>query len=225
MPSILPKGLELACVIARDDPRDALITRRGQDLSKLQPDAIVGTSSLRRMTQLLHFRKDLRIASLRGNLDTRIRKLHDLEFDAIVVALAGVKRMAFKNLKYQIIPTEIVLPCACQGAIAIEIRKDNTPIRKLLKKINDQRSLECVNCERAFLKEFGGGCRLPLAALAVIKKKSIYLEAAVISLNGETLIRLQDKAPIKKGEQLGRNVARALLKKGGREILESLNHG
>lgn len=222
MPTVIPKGLKLEAVIKRDDPRDVLVVRQRIGIFNLRKKSIVGTSSLRRAAQLLRWRPDLRIKNLRGNLDTRIRKLYHREFDAIVVAAAGIKRLGFKNLLLKYIPEKIMVPAAGQGAIGLEIKKGDKFIKGIVKKINNPEAFFCISCERAFLKEIGAGCRLPLGALAKIKNNKIHLDAAVISLDGKKMIRLNQEAPLKDAKNLGRRLAKAILKKGANEILKNV---
>lgn len=221
LPCTLPEGLELAAVTKRMDPRDCIIFRDTKTiLSKLKKGAHIGTSSLRRKAQLLYWRPDLQVENLRGNLDTRIKKLKSGGFDAIVVALAGIKRLGLKNLFTQIIPTKLMLPAPGQGALGIEIRQDDTGIKALAERINDRKSFLCTSCERAFLEALGAGCRLPLGALAEIKDRQIHLQAVVLSSNGRRIIRLSRKGALKQAESLGRSLAKKVLEKGGRDIMK-----
>lgn len=229
LPSQMPQGLKLIAVTKREDPRDILIVRdkknlprsctQGRSLSNLKAGAVIGTGSLRRASQLLRWRKDLRIENLRGNLDTRIRKLQEGKFDAIVVAAAGIKRLGYKNLFSKFIPAQIMLPAVGQGALGLQIRSRDKIMEGIAKKINDPKAFLCVKCERAFLKEIGGGCRLPLGALAQIKNNRIYLDAAIISIDGKRMVRISRHALLDKVKELGKSVAEKMLVKGGGEIL------
>lgn len=245
LPCLLPKGLALAAVTKRMDPRDCIIFRDNKTtLSKLKKGARIGTSSLRRKAQLLYWRADLQVENLRGNLDTRLERLKKGGFDAIVVALAGIKRLGSKNLFTQIIPAKLILPAPAQGALGIEIRQDDRGAKALAEGLNDRKSFLCISAERAFLEALGAGCRLPLGALAKIKDAQIHLEAVVASCDGKRLIRLSKRASLKKlafgqGFQpvsvvgkvlytfpyhekvkaLGRQLARQMLKKGARKLL------
>ncbi|HLD40883.1 MAG TPA: hydroxymethylbilane synthase [Candidatus Omnitrophota bacterium] len=221
LPSELPAGLKLAAVPKRESPADVLIAREKISLREIKPRAVIGTSSPRRRAQLLNLRPDLSIKDLRGNLDTRIKKLETGEFTAIISALAGIKRLKIKNLFYQILPNNIMLPCAGQGALAIEIRKKDKFIKGIVSKINHPPSFTRVSCERAFIQELRAGCRLPVGALARIKGKRISLEAKVLSPDGKKVIYLKKSASVSKAESLGRALAKEALKKGAGEILES----
>lgn len=219
LPSKIHSQLKLAAVTKRLEPYDALIVKDKKNLSNLKTNAVIGTSSLRRKAQLLHWRPDFCIENLRGNLDTRIERLKKGEFDAIVVAASGLRRLGYRNLFSKPLPIQIMLPAAGQGIIGIEIRKKDKMIAKIARNINDLETFLCASCERAFLKEIGGGCRLPVGALAEIKKGKIFLDTAIIDSEGKNLIRISRKASTKKAETLGRQVAKAILKKGGKEIL------
>ena len=222
LPCALPDGLELAAVTQRLDPRDCIIFRDKHKAAQLKKGVIIGTSSLRRQAQLLHWRPDLKLKELRGNLDTRIEKLINGEFDAIVVALAGLKRLGlgYRNLSVEAIAPWIILPAPGQGALGIEARSEDKIIKAIAKKINHRTTFLCTACERAFLKELGGGCRLPLGALAEIKAGQVHLQVVVANQNGKRIIRLSRSAPLKEAESLGRQLARAVSNRGGWEILK-----
>ena len=219
LPSDLPAGLKLAAIPKRESPADVLIAREKISLKEIKPKAVIGTSSPRRRSQMLNIQPDLVINDLRGNLDTRIKKLRSGEFTAIIAALAGIKRLKIKNLFYQILPNNIMLPCAGQGALAIEIRRKDKFIAALANKINHPPSFSCVSCERAFIRQLRAGCRLPVGALARIKGKKIFLEAKVLSPDGKKAIRLKKSAPVREAESLGRTLADEAIKKGARDIL------
>lgn len=225
LPTQIPSRLKLAAVPKRLDPRDCLIFKERTSLSKLKKGACIGTSSLRRQSQVLRVRPDLRIKGLRGNLDTRMRKLTEGEFDAIIVALAGVTRLgaAAGDFFIQPIPASLILPAPGQGALGIEIRSGDKLIEALAQRINHQKSLLCVSCERAFLRELGSGCRLALGALAEIKHRQIHLQAIVLSNDGRRAIRLNAEAPLKDGEALGESLAQECLRRGGRELLKEVD--
>ena len=222
LPSYMPRELILGAVTKREDPRDVLIVKQEKDLLRLKKGAVLGTSSLRRSSQLVRWRKDLKIQDLRGNLDTRIRKLKEGQFDGIVVAAAGIKRLGFKDIFFKFISPEVILPAVGQGALGIQIRKQDTFIQDLVKKINHRKTYFCASCERAFLKEISGGCRLPLGALAQIKDKRIYLDALITSIDGQRMVRVRKSSPIEEAEILGMKVARIILAKGGSEILRDV---
>lgn len=221
MPSEIPTGLKIAAVPKRENPADLLITEKKSTLSKLKPGCSIGTSSPRRRAQLLKFRPDLLIQDLRGNLDTRIKKLIRGEFEAMVIAAAGIKRLKIKNIFSQILPNAVMLPCAGQGALAIEIRQGDKFAEDLVRAINHPPSHICLSCERAFIRGLRAGCRLPVGALAQIKGKRIFLEANVVSLDGKKEIHLKKSAPIENAELLGASLAKEAIKRGAKQILNN----
>lgn len=221
LPTQAPAGLSIAAITRREDPRDCLISKEKIAIMKLKKGASVGTSSLRRRAQLLRRRPDLKIKDLRGNLDTRMKKLTQGEFDAIVVARAGVIRLgAFSSDFFiQPIPVSFILPAPGQGALALEVRAGDKVMETFAKSLNHRKSSLCVSCERAFSRELGGGCRLPVGALAKIKNGRLYLRAAAADKDGKKMIRLSRKAPLKEAESLGKLLAYECLKKGGGQLI------
>lgn len=225
LPYRIPGTLSLAAITARVEPRDILVTRdKNPGLAGLKSKAVIGTTSLRRKAQILKFRPDLRVKDLRGNLDTRLAKLNSGLYDAIVVAAAGLKRLKLKSLKAKIIPENVMLPPAGQGALAIEIRAGDEEVKELVSKIDDRESRICVECERSFLRYTQAGCRMPVAAYAEIKAGSIHLEGMIISLGGEKTVRLSMSGKISEGEMLGRELAGRILNSGGKEILRGMKN-
>jgi len=226
LPTQIPYKLALAAVTKRLDPRDLLISReKTSGLLSLKLKSVVGTSSLRRKAQVLALRPDLAVEELRGNLDTRIRKLSEGLYDAIIVANAGVKRLGYKNLCAKPVDIKLMLPSVAQAALAIEARKNDPQVLRLVKKIDDPKTHICVLCERAFLRRTGAGCRMPVAAMAKIKGKEIYIEGLIISLDGKKQVRLSRKGSINKAQELGEALAGEILGKGGREILAEIENG
>lgn len=221
LPTQAPGGLSIAAVTKREDPRDCLISKEKTPLAKLKRGAAVGTSSLRRRAQLLRLRPDFKIKGLRGNLDTRMRKLTEGELDAIVVAMAGVIRLGAFSSDFFIQPisASLILPAPGQGALALEVRAGDKTMKTLAKSLNHQESLLCVSCERAFLRELGGGCRLPVGALAKIKNGWLHLRAIAADKDGKIIIRLSGKAPLKEAESLGKLLAYECLKRGGGQLI------
>jgi len=222
LPVALPEGLALAAIPAREDARDALISRHGQPLAKLPAGARIGTSSLRRQLQLRLLRKDLVIEPLRGNLDTRLRKLDDGRYDAIVVALAGLKRMGWADRATQVFSPEEMVPAIGQGALAIEIRKEDAELRAALERLGDPDTETCITAERAFLARLGGGCQVPLAAHAQVKRERLRLVGVVVSLDGARAVRGIEEGPQEDAPVLGVALAERLLKEGAREILAAI---
>jgi len=253
VPVDLPEELHIGAICKREDPRDALITgARGQGSGirgviqvkyflDLPKGATVGTSSLRRMCQLLSIRPDIKIVQLRGNLDTRIRKLDEGPFDAIIVAAAGVKRLGMAERITEIMNTDISLPAIGQGAVGIECRINDDFIQNLIAPLNHPETAVCVSAERAFLKKLEGGCQVPIAAYARLISQesgvrgqekegldnhspftihySLFLEGLVGSVSGDTIIRDSISGKPDNAEHLGIQLAEKLISKGAGEIL------
>lgn len=223
VPTDLPEGLHLSAITKREDPRDAFIAGKGiKSFRDLPHGANIGTSSLRRICQLLNLRPDIKITQLRGNVDTRLRKVAEGEFDAIILAAAGVKRLGFSDRITERLPVEVSLPAIGQGAVGIECRVDDNFINGLLKKLNHEETSVCVRTERAFLKKLEGGCQVPIAAYAKLKDNRIVIEGLVGSLDGKTLIKDKSEGVPEKAESLGTKLAEKLLAKGAREILDEV---
>jgi hydroxymethylbilane synthase len=222
VPTVLPKGLEILCVPAREDPRDALISREAKPLDRLPKGARVGTSSLRRQAQLLHHRPDLRIEMLRGNLDTRLRKLRDGEFDAVVVAAAGLKRMGWLEQVTEYLPSDVSLPAIGQGALGLEGRGDDAFVRGVVASLDDAPTRTAVTAERALLERLEGGCQVPIAAHARLSEGRLHLEGLVASVDGRRLVRDSIEGPVASARELGRRLAEQLLRRGGEAILNEI---
>jgi len=222
VPTELPNGLEILCVPPREDPRDALISRDGKSFMDLPLGAKIGTSSLRRQSQLLHARPDLTIAMLRGNLDTRLKKLRDGQFDAIVLAAAGLRRLAWAHEITEYLAPQISLPAIGQGALGIEGRKDDAFIRSLLSGLDHAPSKIAVLAERALLHRLQGGCQVPIAAHATLTGTRVRLEGVVASVDGKELIRDSVEGTIEDPESIGVQLAERLLARGGERILQGI---
>ena len=223
MPTQLPKGLTLAAIPAREDARDALISRRGESWQQLPTGARVGTSSLRRQLQLRLLRKDLTIEPLRGNLDTRLRKLDEGQYDAIVVALAGLKRMGWADRATQVFTAEEMVPAIGQGALAIEASADDTELLTALDCLRDADTEAATQAERAFLARLGGGCQVPLAAHAEVKHERLRLVGVVVSVDGTRAVRGATEGSQSDAEAIGQSLAEKLLREGAREILAEIH--
>lgn len=223
MPTELPDGLTLAAISERVDPGDALISPRYQTIDQLPQGAKVGTSSLRRKAQLLHYRPDLVISDLRGNLDTRLQKLETEQLDAIVLAVAGLKRLNWEERITQVLPREICLPAVGQGALAIESRQKDKPVLAMLAFLNDEHTRAAVTAERTFLKEVEGGCQIPVGVYAEATGSSLDIEAVILSVDGQRLIRQTATGLPADAEAIGSQLAKNMLAAGGREILEELS--
>jgi len=222
VPTEFPKGLHLPVITKREDPRDVFISKDGRTLKDLPPGAKIGTSSLRRQAQLLHFRSDFELIPLRGNLDTRLKKLKTLNLDAIVLALAGVKRLGLEERITEIIPTDISLPAIGQGALGIETRMDDKKVEGQIRFLNDRDSSIAVTAERAFLKKLEGGCQVPIAAYARTFGATLQIDGLVGTIDGRRLIRHHVEGPIEKAGSLGIELAEILLGKGAKEILDEV---
>ena len=219
MPTDLPAGLTLAATPAREDPSDALV---GRKLSDLVPGAHVGTSSLRRSAQLRALRPDLRLDDIRGNVDTRLRKLDEGQYDTIVLASAGLRRLGWQHRIVETLDPEVMCPAVGQGALAIETRADGGPAFQACRILEDQATRVAVTAERALLASLGGGCQVPIGAYAVVQNGSIKLRAVVISPDGTRVVRKSSEGEAGDAERLGRDLGEQLLAAGGRAILEAV---
>ena len=219
MPAELPEGLHLAVMPPREDPRDALISRNGAGLEALPHGARVGTSSLRRAAQLLHLRPDLRIETLRGNVDTRLRKLESEGFDAIVLAAAGLKRMELNHVVSEYLEPERMLPAVGQGALGIETRTGDAFTNEVVASLAHPQTMTTVRAERAFLKRLEGGCQVPIGAHATMEGETLILTGMVADLEGVRLIRKELRGDAQQPEVVGERLAEVILESGGAEIL------
>ncbi|HVP80062.1 MAG TPA: hydroxymethylbilane synthase [Thermodesulfobacteriota bacterium] len=222
VPTEFPQGLHLSVITKREDPRDVFISRDGRTLKDLPRGAKIGTSSLRRQAQLLHFRNGLELIPLRGNLDTRLKKLKTMNLDGIVLALAGVRRLGLEERVTEIIPADICLPAIGQGALGIETRIDDKNVEGQIRFLNDRDASIAVTAERAFLKKLEGGCQVPLAAYARPEGTTLRVDGLVGSIDGKRLIRHHVEGPVEKAESLGIELAEILLAKGAKEILDEV---
>jgi hydroxymethylbilane synthase len=219
MPTELPEGLALTAVPVREDPRDALV---GSALAGIPHGARVGTSSLRRRAQLKAIRPDLEVADLRGNLDTRLRKLDEGQYAAIVVAAAGLKRMGWGQRIAELLPVEVMCPAVGQGALAIETRRDGGKGEAAARRLDDAGTRTAVLAERAVLRALGGGCQVPVGAHAAVQEDRLTLRAVVISPEGDVLIHREAAGPAQEPEAVGERLAEELLGAGARQILEEV---
>ena len=222
VPTVLPDGLDILCVPAREDPRDVLVSRDSCSLDQLPKGSRVGTSSLRRQAQLLHYRLDLRIELLRGNLDTRLRKLHNGEYDAIVLAAAGLSRMGWSNKVTEYLPPEVSLPAIGQGALALEGRCKDRFVQALVEKLEHRPTRTAVTAERALLERLEGGCQVPIAAHATVKGDTLIMDGLIASVDGRQLIRDTIQGPASEAQGLGKQLAEKLLAQGGNVILNEI---
>ncbi len=219
MPSLLPEGLIIAAVLERADVRDAWVSRKFPDFSRLPRGAVVGTSSTRRAAQLLHRRPDLTIVPLRGNVDTRLQKIADGVADGTFLAAAGLKRLGYEEHISEMIPAEIMLPAAAQGAICIECRADREDVRGLLDRINHRPTELAIRAERAFLLALDGSCRTPIAALAGLHGGQLHLRGEVLALDGSIRHGAELSGNEDDAETIGRLLGEELRRTAGEEML------
>jgi hydroxymethylbilane synthase len=219
VPTEVPTGLVIGAVIRREIPQDALISKEGLSLRELPPGSVVGTSSLRRKAQLLNYRPDLKVADVRGNLDTRLRKMEQGQFDAIIVAAAGLYRMGWQDRITELIPTTLMLGAVGQGAICVEIRKDDSRIAQLVKKLDHRETRVATLAERAFLRRLEGGCQIPIGALGVVRDGVLELDGVVANLSGSRLVRDKVKGNPDAPEEVGVKLAELLINEGADKIL------
>jgi hydroxymethylbilane synthase len=223
VPSIIPEELEIACIPERESPFDVWISNY-DNIFNLPAYSKVGTSSLRRLSQLKKLRKDLEILPLRGNVDTRLRKWQEGQFEGVVLAEAGLKRLGIK-INYKRFTVEEMVPAVGQGALGVEVRKDNKKIKEVLKKIHSNETEICVKAERTFLKTLEGGCQVPLGAYSWIKDSKLFIIGFISDLEGERFYKLKEEGSILEPEKLGEKLAEKLLEAGGEEILKEIYKG
>ena len=221
LPTVLPEGLCLGAVSRREDVRDAFLSNRFSGLAQLPLGARIGTSSLRRQSQLLSFRSDLEITNLRGNLDTRIRKLDEGQYDAILLACAGLNRLGFSHRITERIPVEQVCPAIGQGALGIEARISDLFVLEKLHCIEHAVTRLAVTAEREFLKRLGGGCQVPIAGHAWVEEEKLHMMGVVARVDGKSVFRNRLTSEAGQAETLGIRLAESLLTMGATEILET----
>jgi hydroxymethylbilane synthase len=215
METSLPDGLVIACVPPRDDPRDAVLSASGQSLASLPRGAKVGTAALRRQAQLLRHRPDLSIVPIRGNVNTRLRKMEAGEIDALVLALCGLERLGLSGHATEILPREVMLPAVGQGALAVECRTGDEVVRQLLEPLHDPISAACVAAERAMLGALDGSCRTPIAGFAEIDGDRLTIEGLLLNENGSKEIRGRFGGGIDDAAQLGAELGKHLKGRSG----------
>ena len=219
VPTEIPDGLVFSGIPKREDPRDCLISRNGLELKDLPVGARVGTSSLRRQAQLRRHRRDLDVVDVRGNVDTRLRKLEANEFDAIVLAVAGVNRLGLASKITEIFEADVMLPAVGQGALGIETRQDDAETSRLVAALDDHETRACVTAERALLHELQGGCQVPLGASGRLLNGVLRLEAAVFSADGSDYVRNDECGSPREARAIGVRLGQSLLERGADRIL------
>lgn len=222
MPTVLPEGLCLTVITNRANVGDAFVSNKYNSFAELPQGAVLGTSSLRRRAQLLAARPDLKIVDLRGNVDTRLRKLDEGNMDAIILAAAGLQRLGHGDRIKEIIPTSVCLPAVGQGALAIECRTDNTEVREMLAFLNDKATKQATDAERAFLGLVEGGCQVPIGVHAEVQDNEIKIEAIIASLDGSTVLRNTISGDAEKAVELGQKLGHQMLSEGGQDILATI---
>lgn len=222
MPAIVPEGLAIACITKRFDPGDAFVSNKYDRFDQLPRGAVIGTSSLRRKAQLLALRPDLTIRDLRGNVNSRLAKLDAGEYDAVILACAGLKRLGFGDRIKEVVSQEDLLPAVGQGALAIEAREGDEEVLDLIKFLNDEDTRTAANLERSFLARVEGGCQVPVGVYAQVKDGSIEAEAVIASLDGAKVYRGKITGSLEEAPALGRQLAESLLADGALEIMQEL---
>ena len=220
LPAHNPEGLIIAAIPRRANPFDCLISRTAETIDQLPPNAVIGTSSLRRQAQVLAYRPDLSVKPIRGNIDTRLKRLQQGEFDAILLAVAGLARMNWQNQITQELPMSIMIPAVGQGALAVQCRQDDKAIIQLLRCIHHEETARCIRAERAFLFSFQGDCHLPIAGYAESHGSLIHLTGFVASADGKRVI--QKSMTGEKEEQVGQALANWMIKRGAKDLLTTV---
>jgi hydroxymethylbilane synthase len=222
VPTVLPEGLYIGVITKREDPRDAFISNKYKSLKDMPDGSTIGTSSLRRSCQLKSARGGIKIENLRGNVDTRLRKLDENQYDAIILAAAGVRRLGFTDRISELLDPTISLPAIAQGAVGIEYRQNDEFINELLAPLRHNESEICVTAERACLAKLEGGCQVPIAAHAVLNDEKLIMDGLVGNLAGDVIIKAHAEGNPDDAEAIGVKLAEELLAKGAKEILDEV---
>lgn len=222
VPAELPQGLHIGIITQRENPFDAFVSNLYQNIEALPTGARVGTSSLRRKSQLAALRPDLTIEDLRGNLDTRLRKLDEGQYDGIILAAAGLNRLDLAHRATFYFQAEQMLPAVAQGAVGIELRRADADLLEMLSFMDHRATTLAVKAERAYLKRLEGGCQVPLAGFATLDGDRLQLDTLVAAIDGSRLLKVSKSGPAEEAEEIGLAAAEELLAAGGREILEEV---
>jgi hydroxymethylbilane synthase len=220
----LPEGLQIGAILEREDPRDCFVSRNKEMLAQLRPDAKIGTSSLRRKAQLRKFRPDAEVVEMRGNIETRLKKVEEGICDGTVLAYAGLKRLGLEKNASEIFDSHIFLPQAAQGAIAVEIRTEDSDMQTLTQQVNHGLSFFSVLAERSFLRRLEGGCQVPVGVASEFDGATLMLVGAIFSLDSRREVRDVISGNFREAEKLGETLASRLLTAGGRQILEKIRN-
>ena len=222
LPTELPEGLVIGGMLPRGEVRDVLISKNGKKLCEMTENDRIATSSLRRKAQLLHYNPKLTIVDIRGNVDTRLKKMNDGHCDALIMAGAGIIRLGYENLITEFIAPEVILPAVSQGAVAIEIREDDEHIQRIIDAISDEQTWQTTMAERWLLRTLEGGCQVPVACFSETAGNQIKLTGLVADVDGKTVIRKAVSCPIEEASEKAIELAQSILDEGGKEILESI---
>ena len=223
MPTALPPGLEIACLLPREDPRDAFLSPKAKDIISLAPGAVIGSASLRRAAQIKALRPDIEVVNFRGNVQTRLKKLLNGEVDATLLACAGLKRLGLERVITSRLETTDMLPAVAQGAIGIEIRSDDDKARALIAPLNDEATEICVAAERAFLTELDGSCQTPIAGHAVLDGQGgLTFHGMILKPDGSQSFSTQRSGDVAMAEEMGRDAALELKQRAGPDFLEDV---
>jgi len=218
LPTKMTEGLCVNAVVKRNDPRDAFLSYSSKSFNKLKPQSKIGTSSFRRQAQLNLLRNDIKIVAMRGNIDTRVKKLKNQEFDAIVLSLAGLQMLNIENEVKEIFTTKQMLPAIGQGAIALQCKKDDQKTLNILKDVNDKETYYCIQAERALLEAIGGDCDTAIGGLAKLSNEKISLKSELFSNDGNKKFEFQSSGHFKEAKEIGYKVGKELLKKAGSDF-------
>ncbi len=225
MPTNLPEGLKLGAMTKRHNSKDAYVSSKGVKFNDLPKGAKIGTSSLRRRAQLLNYRPDLNLVDIRGNVQTRLKRMKEQDMDGIILAVAGLERLGMEEHITDYLDFSVCLPAVGQGSLTVEIRENDSFIEELVKSVNDDETEIVIRAERALLRTFEGGCQIPIGAQGKVEKNKIILEALVASLDGRKLVRDSIIADINDPEKAGIDLAEVLRKQGAGEILKGIRLG
>jgi len=223
VPMMLPEELHISVITKRENPLDALISKNGEKLADLPIGSFIGTSSLRRSSQLLKYRSDFKIGALRGNVDTRLKKLEDGKYDAILLATAGLNRLGWTNKITEEVSHDILLPAMGQGALGIETHRDDFIAQGMISSLDDKLSHSAVNAERALVGALDGGCQVPIGSYATVENDLITLRGLVASLDGKIIYKLIKTGPVDDAINIGHALGVQLLSMGADKVLKSLS--
>ena len=222
LPTLMTEGLMIGAIPVRETPSDVLITADGVGIDSLKPDSVIATGSLRRAAQLLYNRKDLKTVDIRGNIPTRLRKFNESNWGGMILAYAGLKRLNLLNENCVVLDHKNMLPAVAQGAIALQIRAEDTQISDTISVLNDKDSSAAVTAERSLLRRLEGGCQIPIGAISIVEDGELSIESQITNLNGVGAVRDKLSGHRDDAEQLGIELAEKLLQNGGKEILREI---